>query len=165
MTEPVPRLDGVHHLKLPVADLDRSIAWYGARLGYRVTVEFVEDGHVAGVTMEHPNGGPVLALRLDPARAQAAAGFDYFALAAPDRAGLEEIAARLTAAGDAHAGVHVATFGWILPGTHDPDGHEVRFYTTEQHTTPPRGEVVRIENPREAAARREAELRAAGALG
>ena len=38
-----PRLDGVHHLKLPVSDLTRSRAWYESRLGYRLHIEFVED--------------------------------------------------------------------------------------------------------------------------
>jgi hypothetical protein len=28
-----------------------------------------------------------------------------------------------------------ATIGWILPLLHDPDGHEVRFYSVESHTT------------------------------
>jgi len=35
---------------------------------------------------------------------------------------------------EAHAGVHFATIGWILPMLHDPDGHEVRFYSMESHT-------------------------------
>ena len=29
-----PLLDGIHHLKLPVTDLDRSLAWYQDHLGY-----------------------------------------------------------------------------------------------------------------------------------
>jgi catechol 2,3-dioxygenase-like lactoylglutathione lyase family enzyme len=156
----VPRLDGVHHLKLPVADLERSRAWYESRLGYVVRIEFVEDGRLMGVSMRHPRGGPDLALRLDPQRAAAAAGFDYFSFGVADRADLEALAERLTAFGDQHAGVHFATIGWILPGAHDPDGHEVRFYTTEEHTEI--GEKpLRIENPRESAAAREAEMRGA----
>ncbi|MBK8729749.1 MAG: LuxR family transcriptional regulator [Tetrasphaera sp.] len=78
----IPTLDGVHHLKLPVTDLTRSIAWYASRLGYAVAVEFHEDGHLAGVVLDHPAGGPQLGLRLDPDRARAAAGFDYFAIGA-----------------------------------------------------------------------------------
>ena len=31
-----PKLDGIHHLKLPVTDLDRSLAWYQEHLGYGV---------------------------------------------------------------------------------------------------------------------------------
>jgi catechol 2,3-dioxygenase-like lactoylglutathione lyase family enzyme len=151
-----PTLDGVHHLKLPVSDLDRSIAWYVEHLGYEVQTRFVEQGVLMGVSMSHPNGGPVLALRLNPDLAVRAAGFDYFSFGVPTRAELEDLAERLTASGVDHAGVHFATIGWILPGAVDPDGHEVRFYTTEEHTAAP----AEIHDPRESAERREAEMRA-----
>ena len=130
----IPTLDGVHHLKLPVTDLNRSIDWYRTRLGYAVAVEFHEQGNLTGVVLSHPDGGPQLGLRLDPDRARAAAGFDYFAIGVPDKTAMEALAAHLTGLGEAHAGVHFATIGWILPLLHDPDGHEVRFYTTDQHT-------------------------------
>lgn len=129
----IPTLDGVHHLKLPVADLDRSISWYSTCLGYQVAIEFRSQGRRSGVTLTHPDGGPWLGLVQDPERARAAAGFDYFAIGVPDRAALESLAAHLTSLGQQHAGVHFATVGWILPLLHDPDGHEVRFYSTEAH--------------------------------
>jgi catechol 2,3-dioxygenase-like lactoylglutathione lyase family enzyme len=151
-----PRLDGVHHLKLPVSDLKRSIAWYADVLGYEVEIEFVEQGELAGVAMRHPNGGPMLALRLDPERCERAAGFDYFSFAVPDKASMDDLAARLTEAGHQHAGVHFATVGWILPDLHDPDGHEVRFYTTQRHTDTGGGSL-RVDDPRETSAARERE--------
>jgi catechol 2,3-dioxygenase-like lactoylglutathione lyase family enzyme len=135
----VPTLAGIHHLKLPVRDLQRSADWYGRVLGYRVVVEFVEQGRLAGLGLEHPDGGPPLALRLDPARAAAAAGFDYFSVGVPDRAGIEALAAHLDVLGLAHAGVHRASEGWILPMLLDPDGHEVRFYTHARHEDAPTG--------------------------
>ncbi|MGB3829200.1 MAG: VOC family protein [Ornithinimicrobium sp.] len=138
-----PVLDGVHHLKLPVRDLDRSVAWYGSRLGYAVALEFREDDRLAGVGMQHPRGGPALSLRRDPERAAAAAGFDYFAIGVPDERHLRALADRLTALGESHAGAQEATIGWILPWLHDPDGHEVRFYTTTRldGTRPMPGEI------------------------
>ncbi|MFI9503012.1 VOC family protein [Nocardia sp. NPDC052566] len=151
----IPTLAGVHHLKLPVADLARSIEWYRTRLGYRVQVEFTENGVLAGVGMHHPDGGPDFALRRDPERAAAAAGFDYFAIGVPDKAAILALAEHLTALGEQHAGVHFATIGWILPLLHDPDGHEVRFYTTQHHTDIPDGEVLAVDNPRETAEARE----------
>ena len=129
----IPTLAGVHHLKLPVSDLDRSIAWYARCLGYQVIIEFREGGRRTGVTMTHPDGGPWLGLVLDPERARSAAGFDYFSIGVPDRRALEMLAVHLTALGESHAGVHFATVGWILPMLHDPDGHEVRFYSMEAH--------------------------------
>jgi catechol 2,3-dioxygenase-like lactoylglutathione lyase family enzyme len=146
-----PQLDGIHHVKLPVRDLARSRAWYESRLDYRATLEFVEQGTLMGIAMSHPNGGPDFALRLDPARAEAAAGFDYFAIGVPSKEAIEDLAARLTSLGEPHAGVHFATIGWILPELHDPDGHEVRFYTTVHHSEPPSEGTARVENPRERA--------------
>ena len=131
----IPTLAGVHHLKLPVADLDRSVAWYATRLGYRVAIEFRQHGRRTGVSMTHPAGGPWLGLTLAPEKAAAAAGFDYFSIGVPDKAALEALAAHLNSLGEAHAGVHFATIGWILPMLHDPDGHEVRFYTMQSHTS------------------------------
>jgi hypothetical protein len=116
--------------------------------GNRAAIEFLEQGELMGIAMRHPNGGPEFGLRLDPARAEAAAGFDYFAIGVPSKEAIQDLAARLTALGDPHAGVHFATIGWILPELHDPDGHEVRFYTTAHHSEPPSDGVVRIENPR-----------------
>ena len=69
----------------------------------------------------------------------AAAGFDYFAIGVPDKPAIEALADRLTALGEEHAGVHWASMGWILPYVHDPDGHEVRFYTHQHHTEPESG--------------------------
>ena len=152
-----PALAGVHHLKLPVTDLARSLDWYRSRLGYDVEAEFVEKGQLMGCAMAHPNGGPALALRLDPERARAAAGFDYFSIGVPDKAAIDDLAARLTRLGEQHAGVHWASIGWILPRLHDPDGHEVRFYTHQRHTEFQPGTVTTITDPRETAERRERE--------
>ena len=88
-------------------------------------------------------------------RARAAAGFDYFAIGVLDQDAIVQLAARLSALGEQHAGVHWATIGWILPGLHDPDGHEVRFYTIQQHTDLPPATVTTINDPRESAQRRE----------
>jgi len=75
----------------------------------------------------------------------------------PDKAAIDDLAARLTRLGEQHAGVHWATIGWILPQLHDPDGHEVRFYTRQQHTEFQPGAVTTITDPRETAERRERE--------
>ena len=161
-TRYAPALAGVHHLKLPVSDLARSRQWYRTRLGYEVTMEFVEQGRLMGYVLEHPNGGPQLALRLAPVRARAAAGFDYFAIGVPGKTALDELAVRLTALGEDHDGVHFASIGWVLPHLHDPDGHEVRFYTIEQHTDLRTPGITTIEDPRETSERDERDWRAVG---
>lgn len=155
----VPILAGVHHVKLPVRDLARSRQWYESTLGYGLQLEFVEQGVLMGVALSHPAGGPGLALRLDPDRALAAAGFDYFAIGVPDEPEMRVLAERLTDLGEQHAGVHWASIGWILPGLHDPDGHELRFYTVEHHTEMQPGTV--LHDPKETADRHEREALAA----
>jgi catechol 2,3-dioxygenase-like lactoylglutathione lyase family enzyme len=152
-----PALAGVHHLKLPVSDLARSRQWYRSRLGYEVRIEFVEQGKLMGYGLEHPNGGPRLGLRFDPARARAAAGFDYFAIGVPDKVAIDRLAGQLSALGEDHAGVHFASIGWILPQLHDPDGHEIRFYTIEHHTDARASGITTIDDPRESSERRERE--------
>jgi catechol 2,3-dioxygenase-like lactoylglutathione lyase family enzyme len=131
-----PALDGIHHLKLPVTDLDRSQQWYQDRFGYETMIDFVEEGVRMGVSMRHPNGGPDLALRCDPAMAAASAGFDYFAIGVPGHEAIDDLAARLTELGDAHDGVHRTPVGWVLLGLQDPDGHSVRFYTVPLELPP-----------------------------
>ena len=71
---------------------------------------------------------------------------------------MKELAARLEALGEEHAGVHRATLGWILPLLHDPDGHEIRFYSIEHHTTPAPDEVYVVHDAVANAMRIEAEL-------
>lgn len=142
-----PALDGIHHVKLPVRAIGPAREWYRSRLGYATAIEFVEHGTLMGVALHHPNGGPEIALRLDPDRAAAAAGFDYFAIGVASREAIEALANRLTRLGESHAGVQEASIGWILPGLTDPDGYEVRFYTTTHHRTPPTDGVLRIESP------------------
>ena len=150
MDRQVPQLDGVHHLKLPVRDLDRSSEWFQSRLGYATAMEFREDGKVMGLALNHPDGGPRLALRLDPDKAAASSGFDYFSIGVPTKAAIDALSARLTQLGDTHSGVQVASLGWILPGLSDPDGHEIRFYTTESHKKAPEGQVYIVDNARSA---------------
>jgi catechol 2,3-dioxygenase-like lactoylglutathione lyase family enzyme len=157
-TQEAPALAGVHHLKLPVTDLARSVGWYRSRLGYDVELEFVEQGTLMGCVLRHPNGGPSLCLRLAPDRARAAAGFDYFSIGVPDKVTMDDLAGRLSALGEEHAGVHWATIGWILPELHDPDGHEVRFYTVTHHTELDPTAATTISDPRETAQRRSGEI-------
>jgi hypothetical protein len=71
------------------------------------------------IGMSHPAGGPSLAFRLDPGRAKAAAGFDYFAIGVPDHNALDALAAHLDTLGEPHGGVHRASSGWTLPYLHD----------------------------------------------
>lgn len=123
-------IDGIHHIKLPVSDLARSRAWYEQVLGFRVTMEFAEDGEVRGVALAREGCQPQIALRTDPARARALAGFDPVALLVDSREDVHAWAAALDEAGQAHGGVVTGHGGGaVLVGLHDPDGIEIRLYS------------------------------------
>jgi catechol 2,3-dioxygenase-like lactoylglutathione lyase family enzyme len=125
----VPDLSGFHHVKLPVADLDRSREWYTSVLGLSVDIEFTEDGVVRGLALSDPGRSMSLALRHDPARAAAMAGFDPIALAVPTREAVEVWRRRLDELGQPHGGVITGHKGGsVLIGLHDPDGIEIRLY-------------------------------------
>src|SRR5688500_13161760 len=101
----MPDLSGFHHVKLPVADLDRSRAWYTSVLGLQVEIEFVEEGVLEGLALADSAGAVRLALRHDPERAKALAGFDPIALAVPTRDTVQTWRHRLDELGQAHGGV------------------------------------------------------------
>lgn len=131
---PPPTVDGVFAVKLPVADLDHSRAWYERVLGLVVELEFPsEDGVVTGVAGRLRGGSPtMLALREDPRLARELSGSNLVNWAVVDDAELHEWAAALTEAGVVHEGPLDATIGWMIV-LHDPDGHELHLYSRQRH--------------------------------
>lgn len=131
---PVPAvaITGIHHVKLPVSDLDRSVVWYCELFGLSTLTEFVEDGRVCGVALVHPPSGTGVALRDRDAieRPPRLDGFDVFAFALADRAGLEAFAARCDDLGVAYEGIHQASSGWAMQVI-DPDGTAIRLYADD----------------------------------
>jgi catechol 2,3-dioxygenase-like lactoylglutathione lyase family enzyme len=122
-------ISGIHHLKLPVGDLDASRDWYRRVLGFEVTIEFEEDGVVRGLAIARDGLAPQIALRHDPERAKALSGFDALALLVPTREDVHAWKARLDEAGEPHGGIVTGHGGGaVLIGLHDPDGIEIRLY-------------------------------------
>jgi len=122
-------LSGFHHVKLPVADLTRSRQWYTSVLGLQVEIEFTEDGVVKGLALADVARSLGLALREDPERAAAVAGFDLVALRVPTRDAVQAWRRRLDELGQPHGGVVTGhNGGSVLVGLHDPDGIEIRLY-------------------------------------
>ncbi|SEC62165.1 Catechol 2,3-dioxygenase [Streptomyces sp. 3213] len=131
----MPELAGIHHVKLPVTDLDRSRDWYGRVLGFKVTHEFpdAEDGVVRGVAGEVPGlGDSMLCLRVNSQAAQGCRGFDPVSFAVRDRADVEAWAAHLDTLGVPHSPVIEASIGWLLV-FNDPDGLDLHLYSWAAH--------------------------------
>ena len=123
------RLSGFHHVKLPVSDVARSRYWWLRVLGFEADIEFVEDGVLMGVGLADAFGSVGIALRHDPERAAALAGFDAVALRVPTRAEVADWRSRLDGLGEPHGGVVTGHRGGsVLVGLHTPDGTEIRLY-------------------------------------
>lgn len=122
-------ISGIHHVKLPVSDIARSREWYHRVLGFDVLIEFKDDDALVGLALRRDGCHPNIALRLDPDRARAMAGFDVLALRVPTREDVQHWQARLDDLGEPHGGlVRGHAGGAVLVGLHDPDGIEIRLY-------------------------------------
>jgi catechol-2,3-dioxygenase len=125
----VPPFAQIHHVKLPVRDLLASREWYQRVLGFQVEIEFTDDGVLRGLALADRDHTLRLALRVDPQRAAALAGFDPVALAVPTRDDVQAWVVHLDSIGQQHGGVVTGHRGGaVLIGLHDPDGIEIRLY-------------------------------------
>ncbi len=113
---------GLHHVRIPVTDLDRSIAFW-SELGFVHDFDFPER---AGVAVR--SGSASVVLWLDPERARAAAGSVIVGIGVPDQGTLERLAVELDDRGVRHGGIQPAFVEAKLPFVEDPDGTLIGFY-------------------------------------
>ncbi len=119
---------GLHHLALRVTDLQRSKAFYTSLFGMQTLLE------VEGLALLSGNGlllglraaaQPASGDRFDPFRV----GLDHLAVAASDRAALEQMQRQLEGAGVPNHGVeHDALTGATYVSFYDPDGIAWELY-------------------------------------
>jgi catechol 2,3-dioxygenase-like lactoylglutathione lyase family enzyme len=119
----------IRHVKLPVTDLRRSVAWYRALLDLELAAEFSEQGSVRGVQLTALDGSFAIALRERQycASTPDLNGFDVFALEAESVSALHDLVARCERLGVACDGVQDrGEYGASLD-IPDPDGTVLRF--------------------------------------
>ncbi|MFI9508976.1 VOC family protein [Nocardia sp. NPDC052566] len=118
----------IRHIKLPVDDLARSVAWYRDLLGMELAAEFCEDGQLRGAQLMHPSGfGIALRQREYCVGKPDLTGFDVFAIEVDSVAELHALAERADAMGSTQHGVSDnGEYGAFL-NIIDPDGLMVRF--------------------------------------
>lgn len=128
MDNPVIRLSGAHHVRIPVSDLESAAQWFANLLGYQKEFPFMVEEATKGWALSHANGGPSLALFEDSVRAAACSGFPLFAFGVPDEATVRDIASLLDERGITHGGVQPALVKVKLPFVQGPDGILFGFY-------------------------------------
>lgn len=131
----MPRLQGIHHLKIPVSDLGISLDFYERAFGARRIPEADHrrgDGSLFAYILVVPGLGTKLELRLHPQRAKTHAGFDPITIAVEDRAVLDQWIDYLDEVGVRHSPVITSIQAWIVV-IEDPDGNRLRLYTLEKH--------------------------------
>jgi catechol 2,3-dioxygenase-like lactoylglutathione lyase family enzyme len=130
-----PPVQYIHHLKFPVADLDRSVTWYEQVFGAEVLTKMThkdDNGNVYAKVLQIPGFQPMVELWISADSAKAQAGYDFLTLAVRDRAALNSWSNRLDDLAIAHSEILTAIDSWLLV-VEDPDGHRMRFYSLEEH--------------------------------
>ncbi|HEY2447431.1 MAG TPA: VOC family protein [Mycobacterium sp.] len=124
-----PPLVGLHHLKLPVTDLDTSIDWYRRVFDAEHLPQFdhIDSSGVRyAVIMAVPGLPAPLELRWAPAAAAAMHGYDPIMLAAQSADVLGAWARHLDAEGVDHSAVIIGGAGHLMVLA-DPDGTYIRI--------------------------------------
>lgn len=132
---PLPELKGIHHIKFPVSDLDKSLEFYTKLFGASRIPAFDhkhDDGSVYAYICDVPGLGTKLELRLNPDHAEKQRRFDPITLAVADRAALAQWVRRLDDLHIEHSAEIVAIQAWLVTFD-DPDQHRLRLYTLETH--------------------------------
>jgi lactoylglutathione lyase len=116
---------GFHHLKIDVADLDRSLRFYCGLLGFRPIVRYDRDDGVTIVQVGPKGRAPGLELWHEPPHRGFAADRLHFALTVN---GLPHLAEALAAAGVQLDRGPFRMGHELIAFVRDPDGYLVELY-------------------------------------
>lgn len=127
-------IPAINHVILTVSDIAQSRKFYGDLLGFELhevpaqygkLLYFPVEGHAQVWLIQHdqtPPGDRFNEFRI---------GLDHLAFTAPDKAFLDEIAAKLIAAGVPTNGVELFHDRWHYVAFRDPDNIQLEFWLDE----------------------------------
>jgi catechol 2,3-dioxygenase-like lactoylglutathione lyase family enzyme len=127
----MPSLIGVHHIRLPVRDVESSSDWYRSTFGFDILLYEEEEVRAVGAVLRHPSGVLLGLHRMDATALAALRGFNVLGLTTNDLSAWAEELDRL---GVGHSGVTQGTIGCFIE-VEDPDGAIVQLHTGEQPDT------------------------------
>lgn len=117
---------GLHHVRFPVTDPQRSREWYVTVFGFVPVLDYERERGVVGVVCRHPTG-LVIGLHRDRRRARALSGFAVITLAVAAPEDLERWVERLDHLSVVHGSIEEGHLGPYLE-VPDPDGIVVRLH-------------------------------------
>lgn len=126
-----PRLAGIHHLKLPVTDLEASLRWYQRVFGAEHIGRYDHLDRAGGryaVIMQIPGVDVPVELRWAPYAARAIRGYDPVSFVAGSDEDLDQWRAHLDALDVHHSPIINALAGRLIVFA-DPDGTYLRIIT------------------------------------
>lgn len=132
-----PSLKDIHHVKFVVSNLDRSLHFYEQVFCAKRIAAWDhkhEDGSIYAYSLEIPNLGTRLELRLNPKEAEKQRGFDPLTITVDDRAALDAWSKYLDELQIEHSPILTAIQAWLIV-FNDPDGRRLRLYTLSTHGT------------------------------
>ena len=119
----------IHHVKIPVTDLGRSMVWYARLLDLVLCREFVEQDALRGAALRSPEASFLIALRERQfcASRPDLAGFDVVALHIISRDALAGLAVKCDRLGIEHSPIRDRGPDEAIVDVPDPDGTVLRF--------------------------------------
>ena len=120
-------LVGLHHVRLPVSDVDRSGDWYAQVFGFEARLALEEEDRLVGIVVSHLSG-LTLGLHHAPDLARALRGFCPFAFSIGPADELTRWCSHLDNLGVEHSAPTEGHLGWYVE-VPDPDGIIIGLHT------------------------------------
>jgi catechol 2,3-dioxygenase-like lactoylglutathione lyase family enzyme len=124
----MPSLLGVHHIRLPVVDVEATADWYRTAFGFEVLLYEEEESGAVGAVLRHASGVVVGLHVAEPTVLSALDGFNILGLAADDLVAWIDELDRL---GVSHGEVTRSSAGYFVEVV-GPGGTTVQLHTAEQ---------------------------------